>query len=104
MKKFLEEIGIPPLDSRQVEELCELAEKTARKYVLSKVCSREISTLNVTVEVQGRKPITVDIDVEITLSPLMKDYDVAKLAKEATQEAFTSVEKYLRELACNFKK
>jgi len=99
----LEKIGIPTLNSRQVEELCELAEKTARKYVLSKVPSHRISTLNIDVEVQGRKPITVNVDVEITLSPLMKNYDVAKLAKKATEEAFTSVEKYLRELACEFK-
>jgi len=100
----LEKIGIPPLNSMQVEELCELAEKTAREYVLSKVPSRRISTLNITVETQGTKPITVNLDVEITLSPLMKNYDVAKLAKEATQEAFISVEKHLRELACKSKK
>ena len=104
MKKFLEKIGIPPLNSKQVEELCELAERTARKHVLSKIPSRKISALNVTVEVEGRKPITVNVDVEITLSPLMKNYDVAELAKEATQEAFASVEKYLRELTCKSKK
>ena len=104
MKNLLEEIGIPPLNSKQVEELCEIAEKTARKYVLSKIPSRKISTLNITVEIQGRKPITVNVDVEITLSPLMKNYDVTKLAEEATQKAFTSVEKYLRELKCKSKK
>jgi len=104
VKKFLEKIGIPPLNSSQVEELCELAEKTARKYVLSKIPSRKISTLNITVEIQGRKPVTVNVDVEITLSPLMINYDVAKLAKEATKEAFTSVEEYLKELTCKSKK
>ena len=100
----MEEIGIPPLSSEQLEELCELAEKTARKYVFSKIPSRKISTLNVTVEVEGRRPITVNVDVEIILSPLMKNYDVAKLAKEATQEAFISVEKYLKERTCKSKK
>jgi len=104
VKKFLKKIGIPSLNSTQVEELCELAEKTARKYVLSKIPSRKISDLNVTVEILGRKPITVDVDAEIILSPLMKNYDVAKLAKEATQEAFVSIEKYLRELTCKSKK
>ncbi len=100
----MEKIGTPLLNSRQVEELCELAEKTARKYVLSKIPSRKISTLNIAVEIQGRKPITVNVDVEVTLSPLMKNYDVATLAKEATQKAFVSVEKYLRELTCKSKK
>jgi len=104
VKRFLEEIGIPPLSSEQLEELCELAEKTARKYVFSKIPSRKISTMNVTIEVEGRRPVTVKVDVEITLSPLMRNYDASKLAREATQEAFGSVEKYLRELACKSKK
>jgi len=104
VKRFLEEIGIPPLSSEQLEELCELAEKTARKYVFSKIPSRKITTLNVTVEVKGRRPVTVNVDVEINLSPLMRNYDVAKLAKEATEKVFISVEGYLRELACKSKK
>ena len=98
--KLLEEIGIPELTSEEVEELCELAEKSARQYVLSKLPSRRISTLNVTVEAEGVKPITVNVDVEITLSPLMKNYDVEKLADGATKYAFLSVERYLRKLAC----
>jgi antitoxin component of MazEF toxin-antitoxin module len=104
VKKFLEKIGIPPLNSRQVEELCELAETTARKHILSRIPSRKISTLNIMVEIEGRKPVTVNVDVEITLSPSMKKYDVAELAQEATQEAFKSVKGYLRELSCKSKR
>jgi len=96
----LEEIGIPELTSEQVEELCEIAEKAAREYVLSKVPSRRVSTLNITVNTEGTKPIIVNVDVEVTLSPFMKDYNVEKLTREATKMAFFSVEKYLRELAC----
>lgn len=94
----MEEIGIPELTPEQVEELCEIAEKSAREYILSKLSPRRISTLNITVDTEGSKPITVNVDVEITLSPLMKNYDVEKLANEATREAFVSIEKYLREL------
>jgi len=96
----LEEIGIPELTSEQVEELCEIAEGAAREYILSKVPARRVSVLNITVDTEGTKPITVTVDVEVTLSPLMKNYNVEKLTKEATKVAFDSIEKHLRELAC----
>ncbi|UCE15952.1 MAG: DUF3194 domain-containing protein [Candidatus Bathyarchaeota archaeon] len=96
----MEEIGIPELTSEQVEELCEVAEKAAREYILSKLPQNRISVLNITVETEGTRPVTVDVDVEITVSPILKNRDVKKLANEATRNAFTSVEIYLRELAC----
>jgi len=96
----LEEIGIPELTHEQVEELCEVAEGAAREYILSKIPLHRIPVLNITVETEGTRPVTVNVDVEITLSPLLKNYDVEKLANEATKRAFTSVERYLRGLAC----
>jgi len=96
----VEEIGIPELTLEQVEELCEIAEETAREHVLSKVPPRRISALNVTVDAEGTKPITINVDVEVILSPLMKNFDVEKLAKEATERAFASIEEYLRKLSC----
>jgi hypothetical protein len=96
----LEEIGIPELTSEQVEELCQIAEEAAREYIISKVPLRRVSVLNITVDTEGTKPIIVNVDVEVTLSPLMKNYNVEKLTKEATKMAFASIEKYLRELAC----
>ncbi len=100
----MEEIGIPELTSEQVEELCEVAERAAREYILSKVPARRISVLNITVETEGTRPVTVDVDMEINLSSLLKNLDVEKLVKEATKSAFTSVESYLRELACKLAK
>ena len=104
MKHFLEEIGIPKLTPKQLEKLCEIGEKTARQYVLSKVSSSKISALNISIDADGTKPVTVNIDVEVSLSPLMKDCNVEKLAKEATEKAFASIKDYLRELACKSKK
>jgi len=100
----LEEIGIPELTSKQLEELSEIAEEAAREYILSKVPPRRVSVLNITVDTEGTKPITVNVEVEVTLSPLMKNYNVKKLTTEATKMAFASIEKYLRELACKSKK
>jgi len=100
----LEEIGLRELTREQREELCAVAERAARNHVLSKVPSSRVSVLNITVDTEGTKPVTVNVEVEVVLSPLMKDYDVERLAKEATQKAFASVEAFLRELACKSSK
>lgn len=100
----MEEIGLPELTPEQVEELCSIAEEAARGYVLSKVPHKHVEILNITVETDGEKPLTLTVDVEIVLSPLMQEYDVQRLADEAVKEAFKSAEKYLRELKCRLQK
>jgi hypothetical protein len=100
----LEEIGLPELTPEQVEELCSIAEEAAREYVLSKVPPKRVETLNISVEIDGEKPLTLTVDVEIVLSPLMQEYDVQRLADEAVKEAFRSADKYLRELKCRLQK
>jgi hypothetical protein len=102
--ELVEELGIPELTSEQVEELCVIAESAARMYITSKVPPKRIETLNISVEAEGTKPVTVTIDVDIALSPLMKNVDVQKLIEEAVKEAFASVEKYLRTLTCHSQK
>jgi len=100
VKDFLEEIGISELTVEQLEKLCEISEKAARDHILSKVSARRILTLDITVDTEGSKPVTVNVEVEITLSPLMKDFDAEKLTEEATEKAFIAIKEYLRELAC----
>ncbi len=94
------ELGIPELSSEQMKELCEVAEKAARNHVLSKVSSGKISALNITIDTQGTKPLNVNVDVEITLSTSMENYDVKELTVEATKKAFASIETYLQGLKC----
>jgi len=100
----VEELGLPELTTEQIEELCSITEEAAREYVLSKVPSKRIETLNISVEVEGTKPVTLTVEIDVALSPLMKDFDVQKLVDEAVNEAFTSAKKYLRELKCHSKK
>ena len=100
----MEDIGIPELTPEQMAELCEIAEKAAREQILTQVPLRRITDLNVTVDIEGSKPVIVNVDVEIILSPLMKGYDAQRLVSEAKDRAFAAVEKYLRELACKSKK
>ena len=98
----MEEVDAPELSQDQVEELCEAAEKAAREHILSKIPLHKISSFDITVEAEGTKPLTLTVDVEVELSPLMKNYDAQKLVEEATKEAFRSVEKHLRKLKCKF--
>ncbi|MBT8171489.1 DUF3194 domain-containing protein [Candidatus Bathyarchaeota archaeon] len=97
------EIGIPELTIEQVTKLCERAEKIARNYILSKVPANRIVVLDVIIDAVGTKPISINVDINLLLSSLMKDYDVKTLTKEATKQAFDHVEEYLRELKCKSK-
>jgi len=97
----MEGLSISELTSEQIEELCTIADEAARKYVLLKVPSKRIEALNVSAEAEGTKPLTLTVDVDIALSPQMKDFDVQKLAEEAVKEAFTLAEKYLEKLTCH---
>ena len=94
----MEELNIPELDSQQLEELCSIMEESARKYVLSKIPSKRIEELTIRVETRGTKPVTLTVDVDIALSPLMKNFEVKQLADQAVEEAFTVAERYLRDL------
>lgn len=100
---MLKHIGIPELTSEQTEQLCIVAEEAARKYVHSQISKKNIEALNISVELEGTKPVTLTVDVDIDLSPSMENL-AQKLADEAIKEAFNSAEKYLRELACRSQK
>ena len=94
----MEEIGISELTGKEIEELCSIAEKAAREYVLSRVPPKRVDVLNVSVEAQGAKPVTLTIEVDVAFSPLIKNLDAQKLANEAIKEAYASAEEYMREL------
>jgi len=102
--QLLKYLGLPELTNEQTEKLCLKAETTARKYVQSKISKKAIETFDINVEAQGTKPIILAIDVNIALSPSVKNLDVQKLANESIQEAFKFAEEYLRELKCHSQK
>ncbi len=95
----MKHIGIPELTSEQTEQLCIIAEEAARKYVHLQISKKNIEALNISVELEGTKPVTLTVDVDIDLPPSMRNL-AQKLADKAIKEAFNSAEKYLRELAC----
>lgn len=94
----MEELGIQELTSEQIEALCLAAENVARKHILSKVPSKMVEKLSISIEAEGEKPVTLTVDIDVALSPQTKNFDAQKLVDEAVKEAFKSVENYLRKL------
>jgi len=94
----VEELGIPDLTPEQIETLCATAENAARKHILSKVPSKMVEKLNISVEADGTKPVNVTVEIDLELSPKMKDFDADKLVNEAVEEAHKTSENYLRKL------
>ena len=100
----MEDLGLPELTSEQVENLCAAVDEAARRYVLSKVPSKHVETLDISVEAEGTKPLTLKVDVNIALSPHAKNVNSRTLAGEAIKEAFRVDEKHLKELTCRSKR
>jgi hypothetical protein len=96
----LEKLGIPELTGEQIEELCAVAEATARKYVYSRVAKKSVEKLDVSAEAKGARPVSLIVEVNVDLSFSMKNYDVKDLAEAAVKEALKSAEEYLRKLTC----
>lgn len=96
--KLVEELGLPELTAEQIEALCLTAENAARKHILSKVSSKMVEKLNVSVEADGAKPVNLTVEIDLSLSPQTKDLDLDKLVDEAVKEALKVSENYLRKL------
>jgi hypothetical protein len=94
----LVELGIPELSTEQIETLCSTAENAARKHVLSKVSSKMVDRLDISVEAEGSKPVNVTVEINLTLTPEAKGVEAQALVEEATNEAHKASEKYLRKL------
>jgi len=96
----LKEVKKPSLSYEQLERLCEIAEEAARSYISSKIPSRGISDLSISVNSVDSETLNLEVDVEITLSPLFRNIDVKRLAEEAVEAAFKAAENYMREITC----
>ncbi len=92
------ELGIPELTTEQIETLCSTAESAARKYVLSKVSSKMVDRLNISVEAEGSKPVNVTVEIELALTPEAKGINAKTLVQEATIKAHKASESYLRKI------
>ena len=94
----MDELGIPELSNEQTEVLCQTAENAARKLVLSKVSSKLVDRLDISVEAEGAKPVCVTVEVDLQLTSEAKGVDAQALVDEATKAAHKAAENYLRKL------
>lgn len=89
---------ISSLSYEELEKICEIAERAARKYIMSKVPKEYISDASISVDLESLDSLSIDIEVELRLSPLCKNINADEIAKESVKAAFDAVEKYLGEI------
>ena len=94
----METLALPELTSEQIENLCSTVENAAREHIFSKVSSKIVEKLNISVEAEGAKPLDITIDVEAALSPQAKSVNLTQLVDDAAKEALKAGENYLRTL------
>ncbi|MGD6806261.1 MAG: DUF3194 domain-containing protein [Candidatus Bathyarchaeia archaeon] len=94
----MDTLGFPELSTEQIELLCQTTEDAARKYILSKVSSKDVDRLDISVEVEGTKPVNVTVEVNLLLSKSFKGADAEALVKEAIAQAHLATEKFLRKI------
>ena len=92
------ELGIPELTTEQIELLCKTAEDAARRYIFSHVSSKQVDRLDISVEADGAKPVNVTVEIDIVLSPQIKEGNAEALVKAAVDEAHKATENYLRKI------
>ena len=92
----MEELGLPDLTTKQIETLCSTAEDAARSYILSKVPLKMVEKLNISVEAEGTRPLSVTVEIDLVPSSKMKDFNANMLVSEAVKEALAASESYLR--------
>lgn len=92
------ELGFPDLTTEQSETLCSTAEEAARKHILLKVSFKMVEKLDISVEIEGIKPVKITVEIDLVLSPKMRGLDAEALVNEAVEEAHRASENYLRKL------
>ena len=91
-------IGIPELANKQIEDISQAAENSARKYIFSKLKQKAIENLTISIEAEGTKPINFTVEVDLTLSKECATVDDKLLTNQAVKEAFIEIENQLRKL------
>ena len=92
------ELGFPELSTEQIELLCQTTEDSARKYILSKVSSKDVDRLDIAVEVEGTKPVNVTVEIDLLLTKQIKGVNTEALVQAAVKEAHRATENFLRNI------
>ncbi|MEM1586049.1 MAG: DUF3194 domain-containing protein [Candidatus Bathyarchaeia archaeon] len=91
---------ISSLTYKELEEICEAAEESARRYIFSRVKREYVSDLYISVNLESLDALNAEVEVEIELSPLCKKLNVQEIADGSVKAAFEAIEKYLNKIRC----
>ncbi len=90
------ELGFPELTTEQIVHLCNIAEETSRRFILSKVGNKDIERMDISVEVEGLKPVDATVEIDLLVSNQVRDIDAELLVKDAINQAYNAIENFLR--------
>jgi len=100
-----EETAISELSLDELQSVCESTESGVRRFIFSKVTNNLVDDLNILVDADASVPASVNIAVDLRLSPLVKEVNATRLVEAAVDLGFRLVEEKTMEiLACRSKK
>ena len=91
------ELNFPELSTEQIELLCQAAEDAARKTIYAKVSAKDVDRLDIAVEVEGTKPVSVTVEINLLLAKTTQA-DAEALVKDAIAQAHKATENFLSKL------
>ena len=83
------------LSDEELDEISDIAVKSAEDFIYSRVSKKEILDLDIKVELDYDEGLDVDIRVDIKFDPLSKSD--SSMAEEAADFAITQIDEYLSE-------
>ena len=81
------------LSDQELDEISELAVKSAENFIYSKVSKKEILNLDIKVELQYHEGLDVDVQVDIQFDPLSNPDE--SIAEEAAEHAIAEIDSYM---------
>jgi len=91
-------VEIRKFSAEELEKVCEIAEESARKLLLSEIPSSRIEDIDMTVDVEEADGLRVDVDLQVILKEGVQVPDLESLVKKSVDRAQSSVEQFLRGL------
>ena len=83
------------LSDQELDEISELAVKSAENFIYSKVSKKEILDLDIKVELQYHEGLDVDVQVDIQFDPLSNPDE--SIAEDAAEHAISEIDSYMDE-------
>lgn len=80
----------------EVEKLCSVAEDTVEQVIENRIGFKHVEDLRVTVRADGTKPLRLTVDLDLT--PSHRSSELDSILGEATDAAFSAVERKALEL------